>query len=81
MSEMHRTLGQAYTIATGRLFCSFDDLYDISKQLLGRPVFTHEFASKETWAELRAALEEELTDAVMCANEPIIPSTNEGSEG
>lgn len=52
--------GVAYTIATGRLFCSFALLHSEAERLLGRPILTHEFADRETWAELRSRLEQEL---------------------
>jgi hypothetical protein len=61
---MSVSAGVAYTIGTGKLYCGFDELQRESERLLGRPVFTHEFANAEVWpniwAPLKAALEDEL---------------------
>lgn len=50
----------AYTIATGRMFCSMADLQAEAERLLDGPIFTHEFADKELWERVREALEVEL---------------------
>ena len=45
-------------LATGRLFsASSPTLQRYAEALLGRPILTHEFADKATWAELREAFE------------------------
>ena len=56
--------GVAYTIATKRLFCSFDDLQREAERLVGGPIMTHEFADEETWARISNALEEELLEEI-----------------
>lgn len=33
----------------------FSDVHELAEKLLGRPIWTHEFASSETWEELKAA--------------------------
>jgi hypothetical protein len=57
-------MGFAYTIATGRLFCPMVDFHSQAEALLGRPIFTHEFADKATWAELRDAFETLALEAI-----------------
>ena len=50
-------IGIGYTLATGRLFCDFAAFQAWSERLLGRPVYTHEFASEDLWTNLRQAFE------------------------
>jgi hypothetical protein len=50
-------VGLGYTLATGRLFCKFSDFHEFAEELLGRPIFTHEFADKQLWEELRQIFE------------------------
>jgi hypothetical protein len=54
-------IGIGYTIATGRLFCSFENLQTAAEVLLGRPVMTHEFADPALWDELRAEFQARAT--------------------
>lgn len=56
--------GFAYTIATGRLYCSVAVFHEGAEELLGRSVWTHEFADQRTWEELRAAFEERALEVV-----------------
>lgn len=60
--EALRDHGFAYTVASGRLFCSMAYFQEQAEKLLGRPVLTHEFADGATWSDLRAALEDALTE-------------------
>jgi hypothetical protein len=53
-----------YTLATGRLFCDFADFHAYAERLLGRPVWTHEFADAELWRDLREAFEAYVHDPV-----------------
>ena len=37
-----------------KILCGpFPDVHKLAEDLLGRPIFTHEFASPEIWEELR----------------------------
>ena len=58
----------AYTVATGRLWCRREDFHRYAEQLLGRPIFTHEFARENLWSELRNRFEEQarLEDGRTC---------------
>jgi len=46
-------LDQAVVISayTGIMCCNFSDMHKEVEKRLGRPVFTHEFASKELWED------------------------------
>jgi hypothetical protein len=57
------TVGIGYTLATGRLFCDFAVFQSYAERLLGRPILTHEFATKALWTELREAFEVEVREA------------------
>lgn len=55
---------------TGVTCGPFSDIHEKIEQLLGRPVWTHEMASKELWAKVRDAAKPEFlricaTDAVL----------------
>lgn len=56
--------GFAYTVATGKLFCPMDEFHRRAEILMGRPIFTHEFASEKVWADMREAFEQEAIDAL-----------------
>ena len=40
---------------TGKLAGPFSDMHEYAERVLGRPIFTHEFASKKVADELAAA--------------------------
>lgn len=42
-------------VYTGISFGPFSDIHGLAEQLLRRPIWTHEFARPEIWAELREA--------------------------
>jgi len=50
-------IGLGYTIATGKLYCDFQRFHEFAEHLLRRPVYTHEFAERHIYVELRQALE------------------------
>lgn len=50
-------IGVGYTIATGRLFCPFARFHKAVEEILGRPVFTHEFGNVELWETIKTTLE------------------------
>lgn len=51
----------AYSIATGRAFAPFGEIHGAAEELLGRPIFTHEFGDEATWELLRNTFEEQAT--------------------
>ena len=52
MTKQEKIIVSAYT---GYLMCDISDMYEYIEKKLGRPVWTHELASKEVWAEIREA--------------------------
>lgn len=38
---------------TGVLMCDFGDMHEYVEKKLGRPIWTHEFADKNVWEEIR----------------------------
>lgn len=50
-------IGIGYTLATGRLFCDIAAFHAYAERLLGRPIWTHEFADEDLWRELRDRFE------------------------
>ena len=57
-------VGFGYTIGTGRLYTSFPEFHKSAEELLGRPIFTHEFGDPDIWRELRRAMEDKLLEEV-----------------
>lgn len=52
MTKREKIIVSAYT---GCLMCDFQDMHRYIEEKLGRPVFTHELASKAVLDEIRAA--------------------------
>lgn len=51
-------IGIGYTLATGKMYCdSMSHFHEFAEELMGGPIYTHEFASKTTWERLRRAFE------------------------
>ena len=48
-------IGIGYTLATGKLYCSFDRFHTFAEKLLERPIYIHEFGNKKVWKQLRKA--------------------------
>lgn len=53
MTKQEKIIVSAYT---GVLMCDFSDMHEYIEKKLGRPVWTHELASKEVRAEIREAI-------------------------
>jgi len=49
-----------FSAHSGVLLGKFDDMHELIEFVLKRPVFTHELASKQVWADIRTALERAL---------------------
>ncbi len=54
---MSGDVGIGYTLATGRLFCDMAEFHAFAERLLERPVFTHQFADRVVWDEMREEFE------------------------
>lgn len=50
MTKREKIVVSAYT---GVLMCKFDELHEYAEEVLGRPIFTHEFASEKLAEELK----------------------------
>jgi hypothetical protein len=44
------------SLTSGKLLSAFADMHEAAEHVLGHPVWTHEFASRETWDRLRATV-------------------------
>lgn len=60
--------GVGYTLATGRLFCHIDEFHAFAERTLGRPIFTHEFADRALWTEMREAFEAGILESSLSAS-------------
>lgn len=40
-------------LTTGKSFGPFDEMHEAAEHVIGQPIWTHEFASKELWGTLR----------------------------
>jgi len=47
------------SISTGVLLCSFSDMHEASEFLMGHPIWTHHFASKDLLQEMRRTIAEQ----------------------
>jgi len=47
------------SISTGVLLCKFGDLHEAAEYLMGHPIWTHHFASKDLWKEMQQAILEQ----------------------
>lgn len=44
------------TALTGRNWCNFGDMQELAEWVMGHSIFTHEFARKKTWDDLKEAI-------------------------
>jgi hypothetical protein len=54
-----KRIGLIVTAYTGVGCCNMPDFHAFVEEVLGRPVFTHEFANRELWAELKEKMRTE----------------------
>lgn len=47
------------SISTGVLLCKFGDMHEAAEYLMGHPIWTHHFASKELWKEMQRTILEQ----------------------
>ena len=52
------------TAHTGILLCDFSDFQDFASEIIGRPIFTHEFAHEEISEELRKKTSKEFFEII-----------------
>jgi len=47
------------SLSSGLLLCKFGDMHEAAEYLMGHPIWTHEFASKPFWDQMRSKLLEQ----------------------
>ncbi len=50
-----------YSIATGKAFAPFGEIHKAAEELLGRSIWTHEFADQALWETIRLQFEDRAT--------------------
>jgi len=47
------------SISTGVLLCQFQEMHEAAEYLMGHPIWTHHFGSKELWQEMQKTILEQ----------------------
>ena len=47
------------SISTGVLLCKFDEMHEAAEYLMGHPIWTHHFASRDLWSKMQRAVVEQ----------------------
>jgi hypothetical protein len=47
------------SLASGIVFCDFGKIHEAAEYLMGHPIWTHHFASKDLWQSMRAKVLEQ----------------------
>lgn len=47
------------SISSGVLLCKFSEMHEAAEYLMGHPIWTHHFASKDLWKEMQKAILEQ----------------------
>lgn len=47
------------SISSGVLLCKFSDMHEAAEFLMGHPIWTHHFASKDLWKEMQKTILEQ----------------------
>jgi hypothetical protein len=55
MKKLTKEQGIVLTGFTGKSMCHFWDFHEDVEKRLGRPIWTHQFADKELWKEIKEA--------------------------
>lgn len=56
-AAQRRAIGIGYTLATGNLYCDFNEFHEYAQKLIARPIEIEELADQKTWDELRERYE------------------------
>ena len=59
MNRLTREQAAIIGAFTGICAGPFEDVHEYAEKKLGRPIWTHQFADKQLWADLRAASKED----------------------
>lgn len=47
------------SLSSGFLLCNFSEMHGAAEFLMGHPIWTHHFANKDLWNEMRATIAEQ----------------------
>lgn len=47
------------SLMSGTLFCDFSAMHEAATYLMGHPIWTHHFADKELWSEMKRTVLEQ----------------------
>ena len=47
------------SLSTGVLLCKFSDMHEAAEYLMGHPIWTHHFGSKDLWREMQRTIAEQ----------------------
>ena len=47
------------SLSCGTLLCKFSDMHEAAEFLMGHPIWTHHFASKDFWQEMQCTIAEQ----------------------
>jgi len=47
------------SISTGIALCRFNEIHEAAEYLMGHPIYTHQFASKELWKDMQRTIAEQ----------------------
>jgi hypothetical protein len=61
------------SLSSGTLLCNFSDMHEAAEYLMGHPIWTHQFASKELWDEMRRTIAEQCPGMPMGEIEGLTP--------
>lgn len=47
------------SLSSGRLLCKFSEMHEAAEYLMGHPIWTHHFASRPLWEEMKRSISEQ----------------------
>jgi hypothetical protein len=50
------------SLSSGKLLCKFSDIHEAAEYLMGHPIWTHHFASKDLWKAMQRKVLEQRPD-------------------
>lgn len=53
------------SLTTGLLFCGFSEMHEAAEFLMGHPIWTHQFANKKLWLEMRRRIRAQVPEMPM----------------
>lgn len=59
------------SLSSGMLLCAFSHLHEAAEYLMGHPIWTHHFASKQLWEEMQRTIAEQCPGMPMSTPEGV----------